>query len=30
MTRIPLLTTHGDAHARGLTHGRRFARGITG
>src|SRR5262245_60849122 len=28
MTRIPLLTTDGDAHARGLTHGRRFAREI--
>jgi len=28
MTRIPLLTTDGDTHARGLTHGRRFAREI--
>ena len=25
MTSIPLLTTEGDAHARGLAHGRRFA-----
>src|SRR5215510_14846962 len=28
MSRIPLLTTDGDAHARGLAHGRRFAREI--
>src|SRR3979490_2928853 len=28
MTSIPLLTTDGDAHARGLAHGRRFAREI--
>jgi isopenicillin-N N-acyltransferase-like protein len=28
MTGIPLLTTDGDAHARGLAHGRRFAREI--
>src|SRR5882757_6264132 len=28
MTRIPLLTTDGDAHARGLAHGRRFASDI--
>jgi isopenicillin-N N-acyltransferase like protein len=28
MNRIPLLTTDGDDHARGLAHGRRFAREI--
>jgi isopenicillin-N N-acyltransferase like protein len=28
MTGIPLLTTDGDAHARGLAHGRHFAREI--
>jgi isopenicillin-N N-acyltransferase-like protein len=28
MTSIPLLTTEGGAHARGLAHGRRFAREI--
>src|SRR5262249_31244046 len=28
MSRLPLLTTDGDAHARGLAHGRRFAREI--
>jgi isopenicillin-N N-acyltransferase-like protein len=28
MTGIPLLTTEGDAHARGLAHGRRFAQEI--
>jgi isopenicillin-N N-acyltransferase-like protein len=28
MTRIPLLTTDGDAHARGIAHGHRFAREI--
>src|SRR5947208_2043351 len=28
MTTIPLLTTEGDAHARGLAHGRRFPREI--
>jgi isopenicillin-N N-acyltransferase like protein len=28
MTAIPLLTTTGDAHARGLAHGRRFAQEI--
>ena len=28
MARIPLLTTDGDAHARGLAHGRRFAREV--
>ena len=28
MTRIPLLTTDGDAHARGLAHGRRSAREV--
>jgi isopenicillin-N N-acyltransferase-like protein len=29
MTVIPLLTTEGDAHARGLAHGRRFAREVS-
>ena len=28
MTSIPLLTTEGGAHARGLAHGRRFAQEI--
>lgn len=28
MTRIPLLTTDGDAHARGVAHGHRFAREV--
>lgn len=28
MARIPLLTTDGDAHARGLAHGRRFTREV--
>jgi isopenicillin-N N-acyltransferase-like protein len=28
MVRIPLLTTDGDAHARGLAHGHRFAREV--
>src|SRR6266849_3164396 len=28
MADIPLLTTQGDAHARGLAHGRRFAREV--
>jgi hypothetical protein len=28
MTVIPFLTTAGDAHARGLAHGRRFAQEI--
>lgn len=28
MARIPLLTTDGDAHARGVAHGRRFAREV--
>ena len=28
MSSIPLLTTDGDAHARGVAHGRRFAEEI--
>ena len=28
MPRVPFLTTDGDAHARGLAHGRRFAQDI--